>query len=156
MTTAWSYLPNAVHIDRVLADVRANFDKWVAAWETVWFVLGYDVRDDARDDVRRTARNAARDDASRDATRTAAWSAAKSAARDAAWSAAKSAARAAVRAAAWSAASDAIFALIAYDDCAHLLDGNPDDVKLMALLGSPTAVLLYPACVALNKQMEIA
>jgi hypothetical protein len=28
MTTAWSHLPNAAHIDKILADVKANPNNW--------------------------------------------------------------------------------------------------------------------------------
>ena len=33
MSTAWSHLPNAVHIDRVLASLKAHPDVWDAAWD---------------------------------------------------------------------------------------------------------------------------
>lgn len=60
--TAWSRLPNAAHIDRVLAHLRAHPTRWCAAWGAAW--------------------NAAWD-AARDAARGAAWGAAW----DAAWDA---------------------------------------------------------------------
>jgi hypothetical protein len=97
-----------------------------------------------------------------DAARTAAWDAARTAAWDAAWNAAWDAARTAARTAAWDAACDAarnaILALIAWDDCGYLLEENPEDVKMLALLGNQAAVLLYPACVALQniKELEMA
>jgi len=59
MTNAWDDLPNAKHIDRVLAHTAAHPKKWAAAW-----------------------------DAARDAARAAAWDAVRAAARDAAWDAA--------------------------------------------------------------------
>jgi hypothetical protein len=34
MKTAWSHLPNAAHIDRVLASVKAHPEAWSAAWTT--------------------------------------------------------------------------------------------------------------------------
>ena len=67
----------------------------------------------------------------------------REAARDEAWSAA--------RVVAW----DAILALIAYDDCAHLLTSNPEEVKLLAKLGQPAAVLLYPASLVFNETNEL-
>ena len=67
-TTAWAHLPNAQHIDAVLADVRKRPEAWDAA---------------------RTA--------ARDAAWDAAWDAARRAARDAAWDAARTAARTAAR-----------------------------------------------------------
>ena len=52
---------------------------------------------------------------------------------------------------AWS----AILALIAYDDCAHLLTSNPEEVKLLAKLGVPAAILLYPASLVFNETNEL-
>ena len=86
--TAWDDLPNAKHIDRILADLKRNPYNWGAAWTA--------------------ARNAAQ---------------------------------------------DAILALIAYDDCAYLLDEKPEHVQMLALLGNQAALLLYPACVAMQKEM---
>jgi len=126
--TAWADLPNAKHIDRILADLEKNTDNWYAAWDAA--------RDAAWNAARGDARDAARDDA-RDAARDAAWYAARTAASDAAWYAA------------WG----AISALIAYDDCAYLLDEKPEHVQMLALLGNEKALLLYQACVALQKEM---
>ena len=41
----WSHLPNARHIDAVLAHVRQHPDRWVAAWDAAWAAA----RDAARD-----------------------------------------------------------------------------------------------------------
>jgi hypothetical protein len=122
MNTAWSHLPNAVAIDRIIADVKTNgtawsqarSQAWDAAWSQAW-------------------------DAARSQARSAAWDAAMDAVGDAAWSRARDAA--------WS----AIIALIAWDNCGHLLDNDPKHVHLLALLGQPAAVLLLPAMIALNK-----
>ena len=127
--TAWADLPNAKHIDRILADLKRNPDRWAA--------------------TRNATRNAARTDAWT-AARTAAWTAARTAARDDAWNAAWNAARTDARNAA---ASGAILALIAYDDCAYLLDEKPEHVQILALLGNQVAILLYPACIALQKEI---
>jgi len=126
--TAWADLPNAKHIDRILADLKRNPYNWGA--------------------VRNAARNAAWN-AAWDAARDAARSAARNAARNAAWDAARDAASLAAR----NAAQDAILALIAYDDCAYLLDEKPEHVQMLALLGNQAAILLYPACVAMQKEM---
>jgi hypothetical protein len=91
-------------------------------------------------------------DAARDAVRDAAWDVA----RDAAWGAARYAARYAAwdvaRDAAWGAARGALLALIAWDDCAYLLDLPPDAVRLIAVSGNHAAVLMLPTIVALNKE----
>ena len=123
----WAHLPNAQHIDAVLADVKARPEVWDAAW--------------------RAARTAAWG-----AARTAAWRAAWRAARDAAWGAARAAAwdaawDAAWRAA-WDAAWDAITALVTWDSSADLLECTPDVLRAMIDLAEPPvchqAALLLP------------
>ena len=52
----WSNLPNAAHIDRVLAHVRSHPDKWDAVWDEA----GGAVRDAAWGAVRDAAVDAAR------------------------------------------------------------------------------------------------
>ncbi len=137
MTTKWSHLPNAAHIDAVLASVKANLNDWEAAWYA------------ASDAARNAARHAARD---------AAWNAARhaayNAARDAAYNAARDAASDAARIAAWDAAWIAIAALIAYDDCAHMLDAEPDDLRILSKLGSHAATLMIPASIAFKSIRE--
>ena len=118
-TTAWAHLPNARHIDAVLADVKARPEVWAAA--------GYAARSAAWDAVWASARHAA-------------WGAA----RDAAWGAARDAARDA----AWGAAWDAIPALIAWDSAADLLDLPADALRVLIDVAAPPvchqAALLLP------------
>ena len=128
--TAWADLPNAKYIDMILYSLKKENTAWVAVKDAVW--------------------NAAWD-AARLAARDTAWDAAKDAAYNAAWDAAWGAARDA----AWVAAWDAVRALIAWDNCGYLLDEKPEDVKMLALLGNQAAILLYPACFALNKSKEL-
>ena len=106
MTTAWAHLPNAAHIDRVLAHLKQHPDRWNAA---------------------------------------------RGAARGAAWDAAWGAARGAARGAAWNAAWDVIAALVAWDDCAYLLDQTPDFLRAQInLVGDHRAILLLPAVIAMK------
>ena len=140
--SAWSELPNAAHIDRVIASVKAHPKIWNATWDPVW--------DAARD----AAWNAARWDATRDAAWNAArwdaarWNAAMAASRDAAWDP--------VWDAAWDAAVDAAVALIAYDDCAHYLDMSPEQLKAWAILSEkPAAALLLSAVIAFEQIGEL-
>ncbi|OIO69607.1 MAG: hypothetical protein AUJ56_07275 [Zetaproteobacteria bacterium CG1_02_49_23] len=86
-----------------------------------------------------------------DAAKDAAYNAAKGAAREAVWNPAYNAARDA----AYNAAYDAVRALIAWDNCGYLIKETPEDVKMLGLLGNQAAVLLYPACVALQKAKEL-
>ena len=48
----WSHLPNAKHIDAIIADVKANPEKWNAAWDAALIA--------ARDAAHVAARYAAR------------------------------------------------------------------------------------------------
>ena len=116
MTTAWTHLPNAAHIDRVLAHLKQHPDRWSA-------------------------------------TRDAAWDAARGAAWDATRDAARGATRDAARGAAWDAARGAIAALVAWDDCAYLLDQTPDFLRgCINLVGDHKAVLLLPAAIAMKER----
>jgi hypothetical protein len=127
--TKWSHLPNARHIDRVLSSVRSNPHRWGASWGEEW---------------------------------DAAWGASWGAAYGAAWGEAYGAAWGAERGAAYDAARDAergsargaMYALIAWDDCAYLLDLPPDDVRLIATAGNHAAALLLPAAIALQEKNE--
>ena len=130
-TTAWAHLPNAVHIDRILASLEAHPDKWTAAQTGEHYA------------ARETARDAARDaalDAAWDAALDAAWDAAiRSAARDRAWGKAVDK------------ATGAILALIAWDDCAIMLDLSEDALKLLRAVGDEQALLLSVAAKVLKE-----
>ena len=133
MANAWDHLPNAKHIDRIMQSLKDDPGAW--AWAAAWDAAGGAVRVAAGDAAR---------DAVRDAARDAAWAAAW----HAAWVAASDAAGAAVR--------GAVMALIAWDDCAYLLDTDPDKVRVLALLGQPAAILLLPAVIAFDQVKEMA
>jgi hypothetical protein len=136
--TAWADLPNAKYIDLVIASLKKNPVSWDAvrdaAWNAAW---------NAAWDAAWGAAWGAAKDAARTAARTAAWGAVRDAAKDAA--------RTAARTAAWGAA----LALIAWDDYGYLLEETPENVKMLALLGNHAAVLLYPACLALQNIKEL-
>jgi hypothetical protein len=136
--TAWADLPNAKYIDLVIASLKKNPAAWDAAWDA--------------------ARNAARN-AAWAAAWNAAWRAARNAARDAAWGTARDAAWDAEWTATWTAARGAargaLLALIVWDNCGYLLEEEPKDVKMLALLGNHAAVLLYTACLVLQNTKEL-
>jgi len=124
--TAWAHLPNAKHIDWAIDSVKAHPEKWNAAWyATLRATLNADLA---------TRRNAATD-------------AAYYAATDAAYYTATDAA--------YYAARDAILALIAYDDCAYMIESKVDELKIIAKLGDQRAILLLPACIAYNETKEL-
>ena len=122
--TAWAHLPNAVHIDQVLASLKAHPDKWTAAYAAAWDTAYIESWNAAQ---------AAAYIAARDAAYSAAYSAAQDTGYTAAWDAA------------WGAAWGAIAALIAWDNCAKYLTMTPDQLAVWSLLSSdPASVLLQP------------
>ena len=129
MTTKWAHLPNAEHIDRIIESIKTHPKIWAKSW-----VTGLDKAWDA-------AAEAAWDTAME-----VAWNAARYAAvevaRYAAWLEAREA-----REVAW----DATLALVAYDECAYLLDCEPDELRLLSKLGDHRATLLLPACIAFKE-----
>ena len=124
---AWSHLPNAAHIDAVLADAKARPEVWVAAWVAAW-------------DAAWVAAQVAAQDAARDAV----WRAARDAVWDAVWDAVRDAARVA--------AQGAMCALIAWDDSAAMLNLTPDALRTIISTCDGDvkhqAVLLLPAAIA--------
>jgi hypothetical protein len=128
---AWSHLPNACHIDRILESVKSHPEIWdeisKSTWDTSSAIVSLVVKDSDKSD----ARNAA-------------WVAAKQAIKDSAWDTANYAGK---RAAA---------ALIVYDNCAHYLDMPSDQLRVWALLSEDlAAVLLLPAVIAFERINEL-
>ena len=130
--TAWSHLPNAKHIDRVLESIKTNHERWIAVWDAV-------IREAIQDETWYAAREAARC-----AALDAAWYADRNVAWDAAWDASWNAASDS----SWNAVRDTLIALIAYDHASKYLQMKPDQLRAWALLSEdPAAVLLIPAVV---------
>jgi hypothetical protein len=134
---AWSNLPNAHHIDRVLESVKSHPEIWDAIWDEAWVA-----------------------DPSRVVAWNAIWLAAREAiwlaARDASYDAAHDSARFAARDGAWVAARDAAIALIACDDASKYLDMPSDQLRIWAILSEdPAAVLLLPAVIAFERINEL-
>ena len=140
MSNPWDHLPNAKYIDAILASVKAC--------PTAWMSASSSIKDTIRQEVWRSAQEASRT-ADRDLIVYASWnvvlnpmSAARWAARDKTSGPPRSAARLATR------------ALIAWDDCAYILDSDLAEVEILARLGDHKAILLLPACKALNNIKE--
>jgi hypothetical protein len=124
----WSDLPNAHHIDRVIASVKKHPKIWDAAlsknWNVVW-----------------------------DATYNAAYGAAWAATRDAGLVAVRNA----VWREHPNPSQNAIMALIVYDDCANYLVMPSEELHAWALLSeNPAAVLLLPAVIAFEQIEQLA
>ena len=122
----WAHLPNAVHIDRILASVKENPEKWSAAHTAA-----------------RSAAHTAAYTAARSAAGSAVRSAAYTAARDAAWNGARGAV------VAW---DDAVACCVAWDDCAYMLDMPEDALKVLRAVGNQPAVLLSVAAKVLRAE----
>jgi hypothetical protein len=126
---AWSHLPNARHIDRILESVKSHPEIWGAAWNAAW-----------------------------SAALNAAWRPATDVARDVAWGVARDVAWDAARGVVWSAAAarGATAALIAYDDASKYLEMPSDHLRIWAILSEdPAAILLLPAVIAFERISEL-
>ena len=141
---AWSNLPNAKHIDWVLASLKSNIDVWNQAYDQAWYEArdqAYDqARVQARDQARVQALNQALDQAwyeARDQAYDQAYDQALDQVSDQAWNQA--------RGQAYEQASGVLVALIAYDDCDQYLSMTFDELKTwVALTEKPQAILLLP------------
>ena len=144
---AWSHLPNAEHIDTILADAMARPEVWAGAFVIPFGTPWSLAQDTAWGTACRTAWIAAQD-----AVRRAAWIAAQDAVRRAAWLAVWQEVRDTVWAAAQSALWDAIRTLIAWDESAALLDLTPDALRTIIDVADGDvkhqAALLLPAVIA--------
>ena len=136
--TEWSHLPNAKHIDWVIASIKVNPEKWTAAYTAAGTAAWGAAWSAAYNTARTPARGAA-------------WNAACTAAYDEACNAARDAARTT----AWYAATDAIVALVAYDDCAYMIESEIGELKIIAVFGDQRAILLLPACIVFNETKEL-
>jgi hypothetical protein len=140
--TAWSDLPNASHIDWVIASVNQHSEIWEKAWRAAWSITESSTRLTAL-----IAGRVAIQDSIRDSYRIAAWSAAYGLGM-------RPAGRQLPEA--YYSARDAILALIAYNDCANLLDMSSEQLLAWALLTEqPEAVLLLPAVIAREQISEL-
>jgi hypothetical protein len=140
MKTPWGHLPNAEHIDRVLADFKDRSN----AWDTAWHAAG-------REAVYYGARNS---------TYTA-WHAAYDVARHASrvevlarLETKLTAKGASMLAPSWDAAWDTMLALIAYDRAGSYLSLPVNQVKVLADLGDNIAILMLPGVIALKNNTE--
>ena len=134
---------------------KANPEQWADSWDTTRSTVEdvaimaardllieqgrYSVWEKAREAVWNAVRDAARDalrDASQGAAREVVW--------DAVWDAV------------WEAGYNVLLALIAYDDCAYMIDSVPGEIAILAKLGDCRAGLLLPACKALRSIKESA
>jgi hypothetical protein len=125
--SGWSDLPNAAHIDRVLASEKAHSEVWSSAWSVAW---------EDRDAMLVAAQNEA-------------WDVVRSTDRREAWYAARDVVLG-------DAARGAILALVAYDDCEKYLSMPSDQLRVWAILSeNSAAILLIPAVIAFERIGEL-
>ena len=147
---AWESLPNAKHIDAILADLQHRPLAWAKAWRQL-------VDSELEESEMGTSRRADE----RASARQAAIAAAEASSRSDILVKAERAVRGAEIAdelgiasnmAAQVVALDAVRAIIAWDDCAYMLDLPLDSMRPLAGYGRalPQAVLLLPAVIAMS------
>jgi hypothetical protein len=130
-TTDWSHLPNAKHIDWVLSSIVT----YPALWRESWLSVKGSQPDAVWSD---------------------AWCAAHGIVDDAGAIKILDEVIDQVRGITsnsqtmW-AIKDVLLALIAYDDCAYMIESDIGELKLIAAFGDPRAILLLPACVVFNE-----
>lgn len=127
----WSHLPNAVHIDRIIASVKLHPEQWEVtqlpmqqeAWtKTLEVAIALE-----RDAVWRMSR-------------------------DEAWREQ----RQFINQEAWDAVRVTLLCLVAYDDCAYMLNSEVGELKILAAFGDPKAILMLPACIAFHSTKNIS
>jgi hypothetical protein len=126
--SAWSHLPNAVHIDRVLASVNSHPEVW----------------DQSMDQVSEQARDQAWHQAWYQAW-VQAWDQGRKQARDQVWYQVRHPARC------------SLLALITYDDSAKYLKLSIDQLQMLYhLTEHPACLLLQPAAMVFAMERELA
>ena len=134
--TGLVHLPNAAHIDRVLASVKIMPKHWgVAQFAAI-------------DNVRRSTQHS---------VRMAAWNILVERGRSEIWMSAEwQTVYNETGVVAWDSMNDTLLALIAYDDCAYMLDSDPGELAILAAFGDPRAGMLLLACNAFHSLKTIA
>ena len=141
MTTVWSYLPNAAHIDRIIADLKTNPYAWATAW-------GESLR------ISASCKNVA----NKVFGNLDQWNAGK----DIAFNHANGTMLTLTfgipepaRSESFFAARYAILALMAWSESGDYLELPRDQVQVMATLGDQRAILMLPSVIAFAKSREL-
>lgn len=126
----WSHLPNANHIDAVFVSLSLNEHIWKIHGKTSMSALTYPVSKSAYRAVSAEAR--------------------KETSHEIVNSVLDEIRKHKVDYGAGTAALGVIHSLIAYNDCSHLLNDNPEEVLLLAKLGNNVAICMYSASLVFN------
>jgi hypothetical protein len=125
MTTAWAHLPNAQHVDWVLADLKARPALWDRAQKEATDQIGKGQYLSARDEARKTV-----------------WPTH----RDAAWGIVSAGSKLPyVWEDSWPAAYTVCLALLAYDECGPLLNCSLEHLQRLYRLNPHPSYLLLQA-----------
>jgi hypothetical protein len=145
--SAWSHLPNATQIDRVIASLKKHPEIWDAAWNTVWRAKNNPTWDMARE---------SRQNLIRDRAQIAAWVASRNVSWNARQVGAGRIGRGSARFESYNGAWDAALALLAYEDCEQYLNMSSEELHAWATLTEqPAAWLLLPAVIAFERIAEL-
>lgn len=120
----WAHLPNAHHIDWVIASVKANPEKWSRAWDAIHETVCYHKLMRALHPVQTAALSA-----NRHGIGVKAWEEARTSLEDADYKGSVAAAK-------------TVLVLIAYDDCQQYLNMSYEQLLSWALLSENSQVLL--------------
>lgn len=154
---AWSHLPNAQHIDRVIESVKSYHKVWTETNANFNVSTNTPYYEDYHFYLYKARLHSVKIIQEFMETHFGAWHAARDAAYEAAYRANKKqiGAKDAARISAW----DAITALVAHDDAAKYLSMTPDTLKTWAFISNdPSAILLLPTVTAfeqINKQKNL-
>ena len=123
MSTAWAHLPNARHIDGIIADVQARPERWSDLLDLTWFMAG----------------TAAQWQVTHESV-------------GAVWDVVRTAAMPMLAALPWTSARGTVLALLAWPDSARMLSMTPAALRTLIDIteGDVThqAVLILPAVLA--------
>lgn len=133
--SAWSHLPNAALINRIISSLAQNPQDWTKAWDEVRKLSRLKMRDSTRETARVAASNLGRA-----STWIGTW--------QVVWNTHGN------MAVAWTSGSagawDACAALIAWDRASSYMSLTSSEVKTLACLGDVIAILILPAVFALE------
>jgi hypothetical protein len=139
--TAWSDLPNAKHINWILASLREYTMNWnrvnVAKCGPAWDIAYRIAYNAGRSGALFATMNVANRLENPDGLPNPYFEYIE--ANDVVWSTA--------RRLAWS----SLVALTAYDDFGYMIESDVEEIKMLATLGDTKAILLLPACVVFNE-----
>ena len=139
MSTTWKHLPNAPHISRIYESAYANIKAWRKAQPPNRATGWWAAHCDACQEIKQIGRSGLVNS----------WGAI---AKDVRATSPKAPITGNILGLV--SIQDAVLALVAYDDCAYMLDSAPDDIAMLAMLGDPKAVLLLQACKIFNSIKE--